>query len=91
MGKILEKVIINELLRICEERALLHFGQMGVRKNRNAIDAVILLIHKVQRRWKKGEKAVTLFIDVKDAFDHVSGKKLAERMTNLDIDGDLVG
>ena len=30
-------------------------------------------------------------MDVKNAFDHVSGKKLAERMTDLGLDGDLVG
>ena len=30
-------------------------------------------------------------MDVKDAFDHVFRKKLAERMTNLGLDGDLVG
>ena len=42
-------------------------------------------------RWKKGEKAAVLFMDVKGAFDHVSGKKLAERMTDLGLDGDLVG
>ena len=33
---------------------------------------------------------VVLFIDVKGAFDHVSGRKLAKRMTDLGIDGDLV-
>ena len=30
-------------------------------------------------------------MDIKDAFDHVSEKKLAERIINLDIDKDLVG
>ena len=30
-------------------------------------------------------------MDVKGAFDHVSRKKLAERMTDLGLDGDLVG
>ena len=30
-------------------------------------------------------------MDIKGAFDHVSRKKLAERMINLDIDRDLVG
>ena len=29
-------------------------------------------------------------MDVKNAFDHVSKKKLAERMTDLGFDGDLV-
>ena len=47
MGKILEKVVANELLRICEERSLLYPGQMGVRKNRSAVDAVVLLIYEV--------------------------------------------
>ena len=63
---------------------------MGVRKNKSAVDAVALLIYKVQKRWKKGEKAVTLFIDIKDAFDHVSRRKLAERIINLGIDKNLV-
>ena len=39
---------------------------------------------------KEGEKTVTLFMDIKDAFDHVSKKKLAEKMTDLGIDKDLV-
>ena len=30
-------------------------------------------------------------MDVKGAFDHVSKKKLAEKIINLGIDGDLVG
>ena len=47
MGKILEKVVINELLRICEERSLLHPRQMGARKNKSVIDTVILLIYKI--------------------------------------------
>ena len=36
-------------------------------------------------------KIATLFIDIKNAFDHVSKKKLAEKITNLDIDKDIVG
>ena len=63
---------------------------MGARKNRSAVDAVALLIHEVQGRWKKGEKTAALFIDVKDAFDHVSKKKLAERITNLGFDENLI-
>ena len=47
ISKILKKIVINELLRICEEKALLYPGQMGARKNKNAIDMVILLIYKV--------------------------------------------
>ena len=90
IDKILKKVVINELLRIYEKKSLLYFRQMGARKNKNVIDTVILLIYKIQRRWKKGEKIVTLFINIKNAFDHVSKKKLAKRITDLDIDKDLI-
>ena len=47
MGKILKKIIINELLRIYEKKTLLHPGQIDVRKNRSIIDAITLLIYKV--------------------------------------------
>ena len=47
IGKILKKIIINELLRIYEERSLLYFRQMGVRKNNNIINTVALLIYKL--------------------------------------------
>ena len=91
IGKILEKIVANELSRICEKRSLLHPEQIGTKKNRSVVNIITLLIHEVQSRWKKGEKAAVLFINVKGAFDHVSKKKLAERMTNLGLDGDLVG
>ena len=64
---------------------------MGARKNKSVIDTIILLIHKIQRRQKKGEKAAALFIDIKNVFDHVSKKKLTERIINLNIDKNLIG
>ena len=47
MGKILEKVVINELSRICEKRTLLYPRQIGAKKNRSIIDTIALLIYKV--------------------------------------------
>ena len=50
INKILKKIVMNELLRIYEERSLLHPKQMGAKKNKNIIDTVTLLIHKIQGR-----------------------------------------
>ena len=47
MNKILKKIIINELLKIFEKRALLYFRQIGAKKNKNIIDIIMLLIYKV--------------------------------------------
>ena len=91
MGKILEKLAANELSRICEKKSLLYPEKIDTRKNRNVINTITLLIYEIQNRWKKGEKAAILFIDVKDVFDHVSKKKLTERIINLRLDEDLVG
>ena len=64
---------------------------MGIKKNKSVVNIVVLLIYEVQSRWKKGEKAAVLFMDVKGAFDYVFKKKLAKRIINLRLDGDLIG
>ena len=38
INKILEKIVINELLRIYEKKSLLYYRQIGARKNKNFID-----------------------------------------------------
>ena len=47
IGKILEKVVANELLKIYEKRSLLYPGQINIKKNKNVVDTMILLIHEV--------------------------------------------
>lgn len=65
-------------------------GQIRVRKERCAIDAVASLIYKVEQRCAKKKLAAALFKDVKGAFDHVSKSQLVAQMLELEIDGDLI-
>lgn len=71
MGKVVEKVVAEQLTQYCDTYSKLHSGQMGVRKERSAIDAVAILIHTVQEKWSKEELAGALFMDVKGVFDYV--------------------
>lgn len=48
MGKVLEKVVAEQLSCFSEIFLKLHQGQMGARKERCAIDAVASLIHEVE-------------------------------------------
>lgn len=48
MGKVLEKVIAEQLSQLSENLLKLHQGQMGARRERCAIDAVASLVDKVQ-------------------------------------------
>lgn len=91
MGKLLEKVVAEELSLFCETHLKLHKGQMGARKNRCAIDATAIMIENVHESWDEGKVAGALFMDVKGAFDYVSRVKLAQRMRELKIDNDLTG
>lgn len=90
MGKVLEKVIAEQLSQLSENLLKLHQGQMGARKERCAIDAVVSLVYDVEQRWAEKKLVAALFIDVKEAFDHVSKSQLVARMLELGIDGDLI-
>lgn len=55
-----------------------------------AIDAIEILVQKVQDIWNDWQIARIVLIDVKGAFDHVLRAKLAQRMADLGIDDDLM-
>ena len=90
IGKVLEKVVAEQLSQFCESFCKLHVGQMGARKERCAIDAVALLVQRVEEIWAEKKLAAALFMDVKGAFDHVAKNQLISQMAELDIDGDLI-
>lgn len=90
IGKVVEKVVADQLSRHCESHSKLHPGQMGARKERSAIDAVATLVYTVQESWEEKKLAAALFMNVKGAFDHVSKGQLIKRMLELGIDGGLV-
>ena len=66
---------------------LLHETQLGGRKQRSAIDTVLLLQHYIQqeRNKRKGNVTSILFLDIKGAFGHVSKPKLLATMQQLQL------
>ena len=90
MSKIIEKLIINKLSLYCENYSKLHLGQIGSRKEKSTINIITTLIHIVYIKWEEKKLVAALFIDVKGAFDYVSKGHLFNRITELNIHGDLV-
>ena len=72
LGKVSEKIIATRLSYLGETTGLLHPEQMGGRKKRSAIDAVMALTHDIQTVNNKGNILTCLLLDVKGAFNHVS-------------------
>ena len=75
---------------ICEAELKLHKRQMSVRKKRCAINVVVAMLHKMQKIWSRKRLAEALFMNVKEAFDHVNSDKLICRMQEMKIDDDLI-
>lgn len=90
MGKVIEKVVAEQLSQYYESYSKLYSGQIRGRKERSAIDVVATLVHIVQEKWEEKMLFATLFMDVKDPFDHVSKEQLLKWLIELDIYGDLV-
>lgn len=90
IGKVVEQVVDKELSQYYENFSKLYPGQTGGRKERLAIDMVTTLLYTIQKNWKEKKLAATLFIDIKEAFDHVSKQQFLTQMIELRIDGDLV-
>jgi hypothetical protein len=84
MAKISEKIIATRLAHMTEMTDLLHPMQISGRKQKSAIDAAMILMHKIQR-GKTDEIKSVLFMDVKDAFDHVSLNQLLHICQELEL------
>jgi Reverse transcriptase (RNA-dependent DNA polymerase) len=80
-----EKVATSAIMNFCEANELLHEGQFGYKKQRNAIDAVAKLIYIIEKAWNQKKLLKTLFMDVKGAFNYVVKERLLQRINKLEI------
>jgi flagellin-specific chaperone FliS len=71
LAKVMEKIITRRLAIIAEFKTLLHMHQIRGRKQKSAINAVMMLIQKVQANWrtrKRGFITSILALNVKNAY-----------------------
>lgn len=85
-----EKIVAIKLLCYYRKFAQLYPKQIRAQKQQCAIDIVASLIHKVRKYWAEKELVAILFMDIKEAFDHMSKIRLVERMMAMGIDRDLI-
>src|SRR5204863_3404023 len=85
MGKVAEKIIATRLSYIAETSDLLDSDQMGGRRQKSAIDAVMTLIHDIQLAKHDNKVTSVLFMDIKEAYDHVSANHLLKICQKLKL------
>jgi hypothetical protein len=86
-SKILEKIINNRLVNYLSHNKILSDRQYGFRKGRSTQDAIKDLTKFIIDKVDKGEKCITVFLDLKKAFDTVSVPILVRRLESVGIRG----
>lgn len=80
ISKIIEKLINNRLLKYFNKFDLLSHSQYGFRQGLSTEDAVTALTTQVVDSLDNGNKCITIFLDLKKAFDTVSVSILVSKL-----------
>lgn len=87
ISKILEKLLNNRLITYLNKFNLLSQSQFGFRRGLSTEDAVTALTSIIIKQVDKGNKCLTVFLDMKKAFDSVSIPTLLFKLEQIGIRG----
>ena len=87
MGKLLEKIIVNRLICVLEERGLLDENQAGFRPARSTTDQIWKLVQEASDNMhdNKRKRTVVTFFDYEKAYDKVWRDGLLWKMNELGV------
>ena len=89
-GKVMEKLIHNQLVEHIENNGLLSDYQYGFRRNRSTLHAVTQVVNHVGNNLNKKIRTVAIFIDFKKAFDCLQFPVLITKLSKLGLHQDTV-
>lgn len=85
LAKILEKIMKIQILEFLESNALLSPNQYGFRSGLGTDDALFNLTKNIYSNLDSNMKSLTIFLDLKKAFDTVNHNILIGKLNNLGI------
>lgn len=87
ISKVLEKIINKRLLGYLDKYNIISKHQYGFRQGVSTEDAVTALSNLIVNHVDKGRKCITVFLDLKKAFDTVSVPILVHKLENIGVRG----
>ena len=87
LGKVLERIFTTRLSYLVNTSPdLLSNSQVGGRKQRSSIDAVLALTNYIEESRNKGKKITsTILLDIRGAFDYISKEKLLKKIQEKNL------
>jgi hypothetical protein len=80
LSKVIEKVVYHQLINYLEANSILYNQQFGFRKGRTTEDALHKLIAIITKAKQQKEHALSVFVDLKKAFDTVDIPILLQKL-----------
>ena len=90
IGKVFEKLINKRLSEVSSKLVWLPRFQSGFVKNKSTINNLVELQQEIHRSFKNNEFMVTIFLDIKKAYDSVNRIKLMQIIENTGIRGNVL-
>ena len=91
LGKIMERIINSRLNWYIENNNKLIHEQVGFRRKKSTYDLITNLETEIQSTLYKNETCIVAYLDLAAAFDNVSHEALLYKLSQMGIEGRLLG
>ena len=85
IGKVIEKVLHRQLMYFIEENDIMNKNQFGFLPNRSTAMAILKLVNVLFSARNQGEFVMTVFLDIKKAFDVVHHGRLLMKLKDYGL------
>ena len=89
-GKILERLMFNEMFEFFIENKLISSGQSAFKPDDSCINQLLSITHEIYSSFDEGLEVTSVFLDISKAFDKVWHDGVIFKLTQNDISGNLL-
>ena len=88
-GKILERLIFNEMFRFLIENSLIFSNQSGFKTGDSCVNQLLSITHEIYKSFDDGFEVRGVFLDISKAFDKVWYKGIIFKLKQNSTSGKL--
>ena len=89
-GKILERLMFNEMFEFFIENKLIYSSQSGFKPGDSCINQLLSITHEIYSSFDEGLEVRSIFLDIAKAFDKVWHDGIIFKLTQNGISGNLL-